>query len=57
MAVEIFTISEAAEVMGITQKAMRRRVERRCISCQKIGGRWIVALDPDDFRRKATPAK
>ena len=57
MAVEIFTISEAAEVMGIPQKAMRRRVERRCISCQKIGGRWIVALDPDDFRKKEPTAK
>ncbi len=57
MAVEIYRVDDAAKVMGITPKALRRRIERRSISCQKIGGRWTVALDPDDFRRKATPAK
>lgn len=49
MAVQIYPARAAAELLGISAKAMVARARRGAISAQKIGGRWTVAFDPADL--------
>lgn len=55
--IRLLTTREAAEVLGCSLKSLQRRIERRAISCGKVGGRWQVALDMNDlpsFGKKAS---
>lgn len=55
MAVELFRTRAAADILGVSEKALRSRCRRGTLSCQKVGGRWRVALDTSDlppFARK-----
>lgn len=49
MAVEIYTLRAAADLLRTTERALRARARRGAISSQKIGGRWVVAFDPADL--------
>ncbi len=50
-----FPIAEAANRLGISKTAMRRRVERRTVDAIKGNdGQWLVAV-PDDEQLPATP--
>lgn len=59
MAVQIYPAKVAAEMLGITPKAMAARARRGSMSAQKVGGRWTVAFDPADLPelRKGQPTK
>lgn len=59
MAVQIYPAKIAAEMLGITPKALAARARRGAMSAQKIGGRWTVAFDPADLPelRKGHPTK
>ena len=39
-------IAEAAEVLGITRDAVRKRIHRGTLPAEKMDGEWVVAL-PD----------
>jgi hypothetical protein len=42
---ELFTIPDAAKILGTTEGALRSRIQRRDIPIQKFGYRTVIAKD------------
>jgi excisionase family DNA binding protein len=43
-------IAEAAELLGLSQEAVRKRIQRGSLAGMKEGGHWFVLLDRQDVR-------
>jgi excisionase family DNA binding protein len=48
------TIAEAAEALGISVDAVRKRIRRGLVRCYKLDGRWYVVLDGSTGQATAT---
>jgi hypothetical protein len=42
---ELFVISDAARVLGLTEAALRQKIQRRQIPTQRFGYRVVIAKD------------
>lgn len=40
-----YPVSEAAEMMGITPGALRKRIQRRTVDATKVDGQWYVYVE------------
>lgn len=50
---ELLSLSEAATRLGISQEALRKRVERRKVPARKVGGHWrVVFAEPSKEPKK-----
>src|SRR4051812_39447312 len=43
-------IAEVAELLGLSQEAIRKRIRRGSLAGMKEGGHWFVLLDRQDVR-------
>ena len=43
-------IAEAAELLGLSQEAVRKRIQRGTLAGMKEGGHWFVLMDRQDVR-------
>jgi excisionase family DNA binding protein len=43
----LYTVPQAAEILNVSEKTVRRYVERRLLRAVKIGG--LVRIDPADL--------
>jgi excisionase family DNA binding protein len=51
---EIMTVADAANVLGITPGAVRKRLERGQLSGQKVGNTWRIMLNATEATRRDT---
>ncbi len=42
------SVKEAAIALGISQNAIRKRIERGTLASSQVGGRWVVYLEEDN---------
>lgn len=58
---QVMTVTDAAEVLGVTADTVRKRIRRGQLAGQKIRGQWRVSLDatdlPEATGRDATPPR
>jgi excisionase family DNA binding protein len=53
----VVTPDEAAAVMGVTPRTVRRRCERGELDAQKKGRQWLIRREEiEDHSRRAVPA-
>lgn len=44
-------LSEAAELLGVSSEALRKRIQRGTVQGYKVDGRWYAVLPHSDFER------
>ena len=44
-------ISEAARILGISEAAVRKRIQRGTIESYKVDGRLYAVLSPEDYEK------
>ena len=52
---ELLDVRTAAALLGVTEKLIRSRVERRCIPFRKLGGRVVLLRDELMAYQKSLP--
>jgi excisionase family DNA binding protein len=57
---DVVTVAEAAKIKGVSEEAVRKRIGRKVLAAEKVGGTYLIrkaALDAWTVQRKKKPGE